>query len=195
MVQLSLKLFTTKSVRLNVDEDWLDEEGYHLKADTAASTDWTVLTNALMYVKKVQRKANPYFTILTPTKDGHKMKVHWTSWYYNYVNDLPKSGIRRRTRVGKPDFDGVVELNCIVFPDSRRFKGYANLEAFVDGTKGYMIPLDHVGPRGLRWPDPFVDGLKQGLIAIEPHLLNLDVHIRCRGCRSWPREQDDYRLA
>lgn len=101
-------------------------------------------------------------------------KVHWTSWYYNYINDLPKSGIRRRTRASKPDFDGVVELNCLV-PDCRRFKGYANPEAFVDNTNWCLLPIDHVVPRGLRWPDPFVDWLKQGLIAIEPHLLNLDV--------------------
>nr|UUV42507.1 MAG: capsid protein [Hattula totivirus 1] len=173
--EVKLRTNTCTSVRLNVDDDWLDEEGYHLKSGISASTDMSVLTSSLRYEKRVQRKAGPYFTILTPTKDGHNMKVHWTSWYYNYVNDLSKSGIRRRTRVEKPDFDGVVELNCMSFPDSRRFKGYANQEGFVDRNNRYLLPLDHTVFGGLTWPDPFVDWLKQGLIAIEPHLLNLDV--------------------
>ncbi|UUV42245.1 MAG: putative capsid protein [Hattula totivirus 1] len=173
--EIKLRTNTCTSVRLSVDEDWLDEEGFHLKSGISAPTDISVLTSTLRYEKRVQRKAGSYFTILTPTKDGHTMKVHWTSWYYNYVNDLSKSGIRRRTRVEKPDFDGVVELNCMSFPDSRRFKGYANQEGFVDRNNRYLLPLDHTVFGGLTWPDPFMDWLKQGLIAIEPHLLNLDV--------------------
>lgn len=173
--QLTVKTNTPASVKLNVEEDWLDEVGYHLKANDAFATDISILTSSIMYEKKVQRKSSPYFTILTPTKDAHEMKVHWTSWYYNFINDLPKSGLRRRMKVSPPDFDGVVELNTMVFPDSRRFKGYANPEAFVDGTNRYLLPLDHTVMNGLTWPDPFVDRLKQGLIAIEPHLLNLDV--------------------
>lgn len=173
--QVVVKTKEPVSVRLNVDEEWLDEVGYHIKADDCPATDLSVLTSAISYEKKVQRKALPYFTVLTPTKDGHNMKVHWTSWYYNFVNDLPKSGIRRRMKVVKPDFDGVVELNTITFPDSRRYKGYAHPEAFVDSANRYMLPIDHVVNNGLKWPDPFVDCLKQGLVAIEPHLLNLDV--------------------
>lgn len=173
--QLTVKTKDPVSVRLNVDEEWLDEVGYHIKADHSLSTDITVLTSSIMYEKKVQRKAMPYFTILTPTKNAHEMKVHWTSWYYNYINDLPKSGIRRRMKVTPPDFDGVVELNSIAFPESRRYKGYANPEAFVDRTNRYLLPANHMVLNGLKWPDPFVDWLKRGLIAIEPHLLNLDV--------------------
>lgn len=97
------------SVQLNVDEEWLDEEEYHIKADVAPATDLSVLTSSIAYEKKGQRKALPYFTILTPTKDGYNMKVHWTSWYYNFVNDLPKSGIRRRMKVVPLEFDGVIE--------------------------------------------------------------------------------------
>lgn len=173
--QLTVKTKDPVSVRLNVDEEWLDEVGYHIKADHSLSTDITVLTSSIMYEKKVQRKAMPYFTIMTPTKNAHEMKVHWTSWYYNYINDLPKSGIRRRMKVTPPDFDGVVELNSIAFPESRRYKGYANPEAFVDRTNRYLLPADHMVLNGLKWPDPFVDWFKRGLIAIEPHLLNLDV--------------------
>lgn len=145
------------SVRLNVDEDWLDEVGYHIKADEAYATDISVLTSSIMYEKKVQRKASPYFTIFTPTKDAHDMKVHWTSWYYNFVNDLLKSGLRRRMKVAAPEFDGVVELNTMVFPDSRRFKGYANPEAFVDGTNRYLLPVDQTVMNGLTWPDPSIE--------------------------------------
>uniref|UniRef100_A0A182J991 Uncharacterized protein n=1 Tax=Anopheles atroparvus TaxID=41427 RepID=A0A182J991_ANOAO len=133
--QLTVKTNSPVSVKLNVEEDWLDEVGYHLKANDAFATDLSILTSSIMYEKKVQRKSSPYFTILTPTKDAHEMKVHWTSWYYNFINDLPKSGLRRRIKVSPPDFDGIVELNTMVFPDSRRFKGYANPEAFVDGTQ------------------------------------------------------------
>lgn len=88
---LKLKTNTTTSVRLDVEEEWVDELGYHLKANECASTDISVLTSSICYEKKVQRKSLAYFTILTPTKDGHAMKVHWTGWYYNYLNDLPKS--------------------------------------------------------------------------------------------------------
>lgn len=66
-------------------------------------------------------------------------------------------------------------MNTVVFPDSRRFKGYAHPEAFVDRANRYVLPLDHDIQGGLRWLDPFIDWLKQGLVAIEPHLLNLDV--------------------
>uniref|UniRef100_A0A182S9G8 Uncharacterized protein n=1 Tax=Anopheles maculatus TaxID=74869 RepID=A0A182S9G8_9DIPT len=103
------------------------------------------------------------------------MKVHWTSWYYNFANDLPKSGLRRMMKVIAPEYESIVELNTMVFPDSRRFKGYANPEAFVDGTNRYLLPVDHTVMNGLTWPDPFIDWLKKGLIAKEPHLLNLDV--------------------
>lgn len=111
--EVKLKTDTCSSVRLYVDEDWLDEEGYHIKANVSAPTDISVLTSSIRYEKKVQRKAGAYFTIVTPTKDGHNMKVHWTSWYYNYVNDLPKSGLRRRTRVEVPEYDGVVYIKVI----------------------------------------------------------------------------------
>nr|QHA33715.1 putative capsid protein [Pisingos virus] len=172
-----VKLITSKctSVRLDYDNEWLDEEGYHLKAGGSGPADLTVLASSIRYEKKVQRKGSDYFTILTPTRDGHDMKVHWTSWYYNYLNDLPKSGLRRQTRVTPPSYDGVVELNCITFAEGRRYKGYSNPEAFVDKSNRYLLPLDQTVYRGLTWPDPFTDWLKQGLIAIEPHLLNLDV--------------------
>lgn len=173
--QMAVKTKEPTSVKLNVDDDWLDEVGYHIKANESFATDISVLTSTIMYEKRVQRRASPFFTILTPTKGAHEMKVHWTSWYFNFVNDLPKSGLRRRMKVTAPDFDGVVELNTMVFPDSRRFKGYASPEAFIDGTNRYLLPLDHCVMGGLTWPDPFVDWLKQGLVAIEPHLLNLDV--------------------
>lgn len=42
------------SVRLNVDEDWLDEEGYHIKADVAPATDLSVLTSSITYENQAE---------------------------------------------------------------------------------------------------------------------------------------------
>lgn len=119
-----------------------------------------------MYEKKVQRRAMPYFTILTPDKDTHKMSVHWTGCYYNYINDLSKRGLRMKSRVVPPDYDGVVKLNTICFPECRKYKGYHHPEAFVLEFNRYRLPIDHeiLGP-GLRWPNPFLDWIKQGLVA------------------------------
>lgn len=90
----SVKCKEPSSLRLDYDNDWLDEYGYHLTGQSSAPVDIPVLTSTLMYEKKVQRRALPYFTILNPDKDSHKMAVHWTARYYNYLNDLSKRGLR-----------------------------------------------------------------------------------------------------
>nr|QRD99874.1 MAG: capsid [Culex modestus totivirus] len=161
-------------LRLDYDEQWNDEYGYHLVVEKSAPTDLAVLTCSVMYEKKVQRRSAAYFTILTPDKDAHKMGVHWTSWYYNEINDTCKRGLRAGTRVAVPDYDGVVQLNAICNPLSRRYRGYAHPEAFVSNTNRYVGPLDFTIRGGLTWPDPPLEWLKQGLFAIAPHLLRLD---------------------
>nr|QGA70946.1 hypothetical protein [Lindangsbacken virus] len=172
---VSVKCSQAAGLRLDYDEQWNDEYGYHLTVDKSAATDLAVLTSSIMYEKKVQRRSTSYFTILTPNKDAHKMEVHWTSWYYNEVNDICKRGLRSGVRVAKPDYDGIVQLNAICHPLSRRFRGYAHPEAFVSNTNRYVGPLDFTVRGGLRWPDPPMDWLKQGMFAIAPHLLRLDV--------------------
>ncbi|QLJ83494.1 capsid protein [Fitzroy Crossing toti-like virus 1] len=162
-------------LRLDYDEQWNDEYGFHLVVEKSASTDLAVLTSSIMYEKKVQRRSAAYFTVLTPNRDAHKMGVHWTSWYYNEVNDISKRGLRAGTRVAVPDYDGIVQLNAICNPLSRRYRGYAHPEAFVSSTSRYVGPLDFTIRGGLRWPDPPLEWLKQGMFAIAPHLLRLDV--------------------
>lgn len=46
--QMTVKTKEPVSVRLNIDEEWLDEVGYHIKADQAIATDITVLTSSIM---------------------------------------------------------------------------------------------------------------------------------------------------
>nr|UOO01010.1 hypothetical protein [Jordan Creek virus] len=172
---VSIKCNQPKGLRLDYDEKWNDEYGYHLTNESCAATDLAVLTSSIMYEKKVQRRSAPYFTILTPDKDSHKMSVHWTSWYYNEINDVCKKGLRSGSRVVVPDYDGVVQLNALCHPVSRRYKGYVHPEAFVSNTNRYISPLDYTIRGGLKWPDPPLDWLKQGLFAVAPHLLRLDV--------------------
>uniref|UniRef100_A0A182S9K0 Uncharacterized protein n=1 Tax=Anopheles maculatus TaxID=74869 RepID=A0A182S9K0_9DIPT len=50
--QLTVKTKEPVSVRLNVDEDWLYEVGYHIKADQAYATDISILTSTVMWPAK-----------------------------------------------------------------------------------------------------------------------------------------------
>lgn len=65
----------TSSLRLDYDDEWYDELGYHLVEGKSGPMDISLLTSSISYEKRVQRRADGYFTILTLNKDSH----HWTS--------------------------------------------------------------------------------------------------------------------
>lgn len=148
--------------------------GWLIAPSSSNQYDLSILSSSCQYERRVRRSKPAYFDILTPSSNGKSEEYNFLSWDMNSVLDTKKTEFRSKTRTSPPDTAGIVELNVVVFPSARTFKMKTCPRAFVsgdnrvDGKDETTLPFIS---GGLKWPDPWLDWLLRGGIAVLPHLI------------------------
>ncbi|XP_034654752.1 uncharacterized protein LOC117892552 [Drosophila subobscura] len=168
---------TTSNGELIMDEDFANSDnmlGWLIEPSKSTQFDLSMLTFTTQYEIRVRRSKPAYFDILTPDSRGKGEAYNMLSWNPYFLQDTKKLQYRTRGLVSVPDYKGIVELNIVVFPSARIGKMKTCPRAFVsadnrlDGSQPETYPYIS---GGLRLPDPWLDWLLKGGIAVIPRLL------------------------
>ncbi|XP_017140575.1 uncharacterized protein LOC108154724 [Drosophila miranda] len=162
---------------LIMDEDYSLSDnmlGWLIEPAKSTQFDLSLLTSSSQYEMRVRKSKPAYFDILTPTSNGKAEAYHMLSWNPYFLQDTKKLQYRTRSAVSKPDYNGIVELNIVVFPSARIGKmktcprAFVSSENRIDGSDPNTYPFV---TGGLKLPDPWLDWLMKGGVAVIPRLL------------------------
>ncbi|UHK02997.1 MAG: hypothetical protein FuToV9_gp1 [Hangzhou totivirus 9] len=176
----SFKCKTPANGELIIDEDsgYPDNlQGWLIEKEQSNQYDLSLLSSSTQYEIRVRRSKPAYFDILTPTANGRSEAYNYLSWNPNNLIDGRKLSYRSRQTTGPLNTNGVVELNVVVFPVARSITMRTCPRAFVSGDNRVDGRDEDQYPRisgGLKWPDPWLDWLIKGGMAILPSLATGD---------------------
>ncbi|QMU95573.1 hypothetical protein [Bactrocera dorsalis toti-like virus 2] len=168
---------TNPNGELVMDQDHGDSNnmlGWLISPSESNQYDLSLLTSSCQYERRVRRSKPAFFDILTPTSNGKDEGYNFLSWDLNSVLDAKKTDFRSKAKSSPPDTAGVVELNIVVFPSARMLKmhtcprSFVSIDNRVDGRDESTYP---VISNGLKWPDPWLDWLLKGGMAVLPHVI------------------------
>ncbi|EDW25008.1 GL24456 [Drosophila persimilis] len=135
---------------LIMDEDYSFSDnmlGWLIEPAKSTQFDLSLLTSSSQYEKRVSKSKPAYFDILTPTSNGKAEAYHMLSWNPYFLQDTKKLQYRTRSAVSKPDYNGIVELNIVVFPSARIGKmktcprAFVSSENRIDGSDPNTYPF------------------------------------------------------